>query len=260
MFEKRVLKIKGGSNFRDLGGYQTHDGKKILWGRLFRGSALNNFTNHDLRVLKRRHINTIIDFRSLDESLNDPDIYPETPNDIRLTVLDQDTTYSTITPEEFHRLSHSNGFAYKQMINTYRRLITDEFSQQAYRQFFDYLLNQDDGAILFHCTKGKDRTGIATALFFLAVGIDKKTIFQDYLLTDTYNHEQTEVELERMVERGEDDDDIDNVKHFLLTDRNYLENAFAAMDEIAGSPQAYLKKYLGLSDEKIQILRNKYLS
>ncbi|WP_143803959.1 tyrosine-protein phosphatase, partial [Oenococcus oeni] len=69
MFEKRVLKIKGGSNFRDLGGYQTHDGKKILWGRLFRGSALNNFTNHDLRVLKRRHINTIIDFRSLDESL-----------------------------------------------------------------------------------------------------------------------------------------------------------------------------------------------
>ncbi len=79
-------------------------------------------------------------------------------------------------------------------------------------------------------------------------------------MTDTYNHEQTEVELERMVERGEEDDDIDNVKHFLLTDRNYLENAFAAMDEIAGSPQAYLKKYLGLSDEKIQILRNKYLS
>ncbi|MDN6967905.1 tyrosine-protein phosphatase [Oenococcus sp. UCMA 17063] len=260
MFEKRVLKIKGGSNFRDLGGYQTSDGKKILWGRLFRGSALNNFTNHDLRVLKRHHIDTIIDFRSLDESLNDPDIYPKTVNDLRLTVLDQDTTYSTITPAEFHRLSHSAGFAYQQMMRTYRRLITDEFSQRAYRQFFDYLLNQGNGAILFHCTKGKDRTGIATALFLLAVGIDKDTIFQDYFLTDTYNHEQTEFELDRMMKNGDDDTDIDNVKHFLLTDRRYLENAFAAMDEIAGSSRAYLEKYLGLDDQKIQVLRNKYLS
>ncbi|MFT8324463.1 tyrosine-protein phosphatase [Oenococcus sicerae] len=259
MFEKRALNIKGASNFRDLGGYIGFDGRKTTWGKNFRAAALTHLTSHDLKVLKHHRIHQIIDFRTLDERLNDPDIYPDSVENIELPVLDEDTTYSTLSREQMHQLAHSSGFAYQQMMQTYERLITDNFSQRAYRQFFNYLLANEEGAILFHCTKGKDRTGVGTALFLTALGVDKETVFQDYVLTDDYNQTENEAELARLVRHQASEIDIDNFKGFWLTDRDYLENAFSAMIQLAGSPENYLKRYLDLDQDQLDRLRDKYL-
>ncbi|EHN58260.1 tyrosine-protein phosphatase [Oenococcus kitaharae] len=259
MFEKRILNIKGGRNFRDLGGYSTIDNRQVRWGRLFRGAKMADFSARDLKVLKHHKIARVIDFRSLDERLNDPDAYSDSIEEIELPLLNEDTTNSTADANDFRHEPHEFGFAYERMMATYRNMVVDEFSQQTLQVFFRYLLDGSQGALLFHCTKGKDRTGLASALFLSAVGVDKETVFRDYALSDQFNQPENEAHLTKMIQQGASDADIDNAKHFIMTDPDYLANAFAAMSEVAGSPQAYLTQIIGLDQDSLAELKQRYL-
>ena len=99
------------------------------------------------------------------------------------------------------QMSTSEKAAEEYMAGLYRNLVMDPFSRQQYRKFFGILLDQKEGAVLWHCSAGKDRVGVGTALLLSALGVPRETILADYMMVNTFTAEVVESRLEELNER-----------------------------------------------------------
>ena len=170
---KRFLPLEGARNVRDLGGYLGEDGRTVKWGCLMRAGDLDLLTDSDLRLLNSLGLKTFIDFRRPAERTSAPDKCPASvtenvalpidPGDIELLAARGDAS-----PEEL-------------MAESYSRMIRD--FQEEYGRFFALLAEEDRAPLLFHCTAGKDRTGFAAALLLSALGVNRRTLIADYILS-----------------------------------------------------------------------------
>ena len=230
----RLLPIEGAYNVRDLGGYPTKGGKQVKWRKLLRSGALNELTLQDLNYLKDIPVITDIDFRSFQEKEAAPDKRMESlkeyvwlpvdagdMNDIKVTDV-------TLIP--------------KMMEEAYRTIIRK--FQNEYKRFFEILINRQAAPLLFHCSAGKDRTGIAAALLLSALGVDKETVMQDYLLSAEYIKGKYDF-LIRMQPALEP----------LTTVRpEYLEAALQVIDKEFGGMEQFLHRNLNVDSEKLKEL------
>lgn len=174
---ERVLPLEQGSNFRDAGGYATSDGRRIKWGLIYRSGAMPLLTEPDYALLGQLGIATIIDFRSLDERVIAPDM------------LD-DRTGALFVSNDYGLKGLMSGMATGDGEYMYRgmgKMLTPQ-----YRAMFRRLL-ANDGAVLYHCSAGQDRTGIATALLYSALGVPRETILKDYHLSTALRRPQFEM-------------------------------------------------------------------
>lgn len=178
---ERHLPMTGGYNFRDLGGFKTKDGRYTKWGRLFRADELSNLTEDDLKYLASIPITSVIDFRAQSEAKRSPDKLPETV---------QFTYPIAITPGNLSNegiqanLLKTNIDVQMKQMN--RLLVSDPVCVRAFRIFFAIVQNNLSAPLIFHCSAGKDRTGMAAALVLYALGVDEATIMQDYLSSKIY--------------------------------------------------------------------------
>ena len=180
------LPFEGADNFRELGGYPARDGRRVRRGLIWRAGALGKLVSQaDRRRFEGLGIRCVFDFRSRSEREHLPD--PAFPG-VRLyeisAILDDQGNEVDFDPrslaasgKEATRLYLEQGVP-----QIYRRL---PFQNGAYRALFAHLL-EGDAPLLFHCTAGKDRTGVAAALILLALGADKETVRRDYLLTNRW--------------------------------------------------------------------------
>lgn len=164
---ERVLPLEQGSNFRDMGGYQGADGKRVVWGRIFRSGAVPMLSGGDYAYLAELDITAIVDLRTIDERQVAPDLL-----DDRLGALYVTNDYP-IAPLIAAMRENKTGPLYA---GAEQRIVPQ------LRSLFRLLL-RDDGAIMFHCSAGQDRTGIAAALILSALGVDRETIVRDYHLS-----------------------------------------------------------------------------
>lgn len=176
---ERHLPMEGGFNFRDLGGYRTANNRYIKWGKIFRSDDLGNLTTADLNYLSSVPLVNVIDFRSPEEIKASPDKQPAS--------LKNDFHYS-ITPGSLTGLLDFDGRKIDEaMMRMNELLVSDSAAVAQYRKMFDLLQNPDGYTpLLYHCTAGKDRTGMATALILYALDVDEKTIMNDYLMSNKY--------------------------------------------------------------------------
>ena len=133
--------------------------------------------------------------------------------------------------------------------------------KKAYRSLFACLLTIGEGrAVLWHCTDGKDRTGVASMLILTALGASEETVMHDYLLTNEYNREQI-----ARARQGIDKKDMDpEMKKLMLFGagavyEEYMLNAIREMDSRCGSPESYLRQELGVGSDEVDALRQKFL-
>lgn len=183
ILSERHLPMTGGYNFRDLGGYRTMDGRYVKWGKMFRSDELHNLTMEDLRYLSSIPIRYVVDFRSQEEITALPDVNPSSvrknysysisPGNLTDAV---NIDPQTITTQQVDSL----------MMQMNVLLVTDSASIEQYINFFELLQNNGDTPVMFHCTAGKDRTGMAAALILASLGVDEQTIMDDYLLSNRY--------------------------------------------------------------------------
>lgn len=183
----RQVSLSGASNFRDLGGYQGLDGRRLQWGKLYRSAHLAHLTQDDLQQLQKLGINRSADFRGEDESNNYAYAWPRIARNalvVEPTVIQR--AHSLM--EQGHHMSA--GDTQELMHDTYRSFV----NVYGYRfaQFFT-LLQRSDEPLVFHCTAGKDRTGWAAALLLTALGVNEEQIMEDYLLTNQYFKRPTHV-------------------------------------------------------------------
>jgi protein-tyrosine phosphatase len=135
------------------------------------------------------------------------------------------------------------------------------FFQAKYKPMFDELLAlPSDEALLFHCTAGKDRTGIGAALVLAALGVSRPTILQDYAATDVYWQAGREQSLQRMAQAGLSAEAVAGLRPLLAANPAYLAGTFAAINKQYGSITKYLATEMGLTPQKLTTLRTKYLN
>jgi protein-tyrosine phosphatase len=175
--------MEGASNFRELGGYYSKNGKQTAWGKVFRTQALAMLSDCDMEKVREMGIKTVIDFRDDDEVKKAPSRLPDGVKTVRLPIAVGNNTSDSVQRTMQSLLFDSiQGIRFMEEAN--RRFVT-EFSAQ-YRAFFDILLQEKNYPVAFHCTAGKDRTGFAAAMLLSALDVDWNTVMDDYLLTDKY--------------------------------------------------------------------------
>jgi len=262
LIDRHLIPLQGGRNFRDMGGIETMDGRSIRTGLLYRAGVLNHLTAEDYRTIESFDIRTIVDFRDAEERLNEPtDWQAGTPE---VLAWDYALDFGTDGGLEdmLAMMSDSHG-AEMMMASLYRTMV--EQQKPHFQSLFQTLL-QPTGSVLFHCTAGKDRTGIAAALIQTALGVERETLILDYTLSETIlNLPEQQQSMAAMT--AHDDSNYamlamlpeEAVAALMGTRRVYLEAAFDEMTQRYGSVEAYISDGLGVSEQDLEMLRAHYL-
>ena len=248
---QRQVKLQGAFNFRDVGGYQTKDGRHVKWGKVYRSAEINNLTADDLNSLQHLAIHYVFDFRGPAEVALAPDKL--LPNATRISLpFGSENTGDRM--KMMKTMSEAvNGVSI--MLPYYANI--ESFTKR-YRPIFETLVkNPSDSAILFHCTAGKDRTGIAAALILYALGVNESTIIDDYLASNYYRMPDNERMKSMLVNTYHMKEAV--VQDVLGVKESYIRATFAAINNKYGSMDNYLQKEMGLDKKSGQILRKKYL-
>jgi protein-tyrosine phosphatase len=241
--ERRRVLFEGAVNFRDLGGYRAGAGRQTRWGRVYRADNLAGLTEADLIRLEGLGLRTLVDFRLPMEREASPDRLPEGSSIRRVEAgfIPAGTLEmlalvkaGTIPAPEIER----------RVVAQYRLFCVDHTEE--YRQTFVVALDPESYPLLLHCTSGKDRTGFAAALLLLALGVSRKTVIEDYNLTNLFR---------RPVPHLFGPETPEEVATILLSAQpKYLEAALDEVDRIYGSFDHYLERALGVGDYDRQTL------
>jgi protein-tyrosine phosphatase len=169
----RTLAFEGCVNFRDLGGYRTADGRQVAWRRLFRADGLNKLSASDRAQLIDLGLRTVIDLRTVDEAEQrgrfPVDLVPVTYVDLPLT----DVLPATDELPEWKEASF--------VASRYGEMVAQ--GGPALTTAIDVLALPDSLPAVFHCSAGKDRTGVLSALVLAFLGVPDETIVEDYALS-----------------------------------------------------------------------------
>ncbi len=240
----RVFPLQGVSNFRDLGGYAGDGGRPLRWRRLYRSDHFGALTGADRAQLAALGIARSFDFRGVAERAATPyelagavqhplSIEPSVVQ--RLQALAAAGTQLTVPMVQ------------DLMSDLYRALVLDQAHR--FEELFAHLL-EAEAPMVFHCTAGKDRTGVAAALILLALGVPRAVVQQDYLLTNQhYRHPAL----------PQTDTPIAVLQVLWRVDDGFLDAALQAIDAHPGGLPAYLEQRLGLGPAALAVLRARYL-
>ena len=206
-------------NKRDLGGIRTSTGMSIRPGCLYRSANLHEAVPGDLVG-----VSEVIDFRTNLEEKKMPDTIPEGITYHRVPIFTESA--AGITRE-------GNVSEVPDMFKLYRTMLTDEGCRTQLREILSIIFQHDfgKGAILWHCTAGKDRCGIVTALVLTALGVNRESIMRDYLLSNEDCLAESDEVYRRLVDMGMPLDNAEAVRAAYLADPAYLEAALEAYDE-----------------------------
>jgi protein-tyrosine phosphatase len=237
-----VVPLQGGSNFRDLGGIRTADGRTVRRGTVFRSAHLGGLTDQDRQQLGTLDVRTIVDLRGVNEAAETPHliqglackvvgahIEPQLGEKIRDAIAD-----GTATP-----------FLVMQFLTDHYRDYPRRCAP-GFRTLFATLSDGQHRPLVFHCTAGKDRTGFASALLLTLLGVQWDAVMEDYLRTNELwtGHVGRYPEL-----------DVDTRAAIIEARTPYLEAAFEVVRADFGSPEAFAEKALGLGERQRQQLR-----
>ena len=249
-------------NLRDLGGIPAADGKKVRYGNLYRIGHLGKIKPETAEKLRdRKSLRTVIDLRAPAELAHKRDIVPEGVDYLHIPPLtdEQNPAVTRETgPSILKKIMKVEGGARTYLSDTYRTMISSEPSLEALREFFDVLL-EDDGAVLWHCTQGKDRTGVAAAAILLALGVDRDAIMRDYMKTNRSCRFKNfwiylgVILVTFSVRKAH------NLNLLLSSRRDFMRAAFDEIDRVWGGTEGFLRNGLQLSDDEIFRLREAYL-
>ena len=242
---ERSLNLAGASNFRDLGGYHGRDGRQVRWRRLYRSDQLCGLTADDRGVLADLGLARTFDFRGVVERASAPYLLPGVVQHhlpIEPTVAQSLQTLRTagtgLTAQD----------AIGVMQQTYRSFVND--SSARFAELFRHLL-ADDAPLVFHCTAGKDRTGLAAALILHALGVPRTVVVEDFLLTNTLYRRPA------AMSRSDAPRDVLDVLWRVRVE--FLDAALEAVDAGYGGVDPYLE-HLGVGARERDRLSELYLS
>lgn len=243
-------------NFRDIGGFKSSDGRVVKEGLFFRSANLVNLSKNDLQMLKDLNIKTIFDFRDESEILSSPSDIVENINYIRIPAMPQlksNIAQLGSIKEMMENMFDKNN-AFELLKEAYYNL---PVNNPAYKELVKLMQNDSNLPILMHCTAGKDRTGVGSAIILMILGVNRSSIVEDYLKSnqsakDSINEIlSVQPELKNVPK--------DKLKYIFGVNETYINEVFKRIDTDFDSTEDYLLKEFNLTKDDIKNLQSKYL-
>jgi protein-tyrosine phosphatase len=254
---ERRLSLRDAPNFRDLGGYQTRDGRRLKWGKLFRSGKLSKLSDVDLQYVRRLGITLVCDFRQVVEQELEPTwLGEESANLLASLPIKPGSSANFIENLHDGIIAVEDAAGFMETMN--RDFVASQLP--CYAEMFQLLLAGDQ-QLLIHCASGKDRTGFGAALILDVLDVEESSIVDDYLLTNTYL--PIEQELQRL--SGEFTDKTgaavpEHVLRPLLEVRpEYIKACFEEIRKRYESREHFFETALSLDKSKIEQLKDRYL-
>lgn len=251
-------------NFRDIGGVKTSDGKTVKSGLILRSAKLSKLDEHDRSVLEDYYkVSKVIDFRAAAEKIKKPDIIPSGARYIPLPFFNEANMAVTggMGSDVFAaiRKAESKEDLYNyipDLTTVYPIVVTDEYALSQLSKAIRLIINNRKGAVLFHCTAGKDRTGIVSAVILKLLNTGTDDILKDYLLTNEVSAVNAEKysKLARVFMRSRKI--AEKTYEVFLAKEEYLKSAYDAMIDKFGSFDAFVESGLGISGAEIKSFRD----
>jgi len=265
-----LIPIKSISNLRDLGGLKTKDGHTIRNGLLFRGGSLISVSDEDVNTLRNVYdLRRVFDLRSEYEINLAPDrqIPGVTNTNLELIDLAGDVWKRIINSDvmDLSPMDRLVELAHTKEIQNiasqmYIFLAGSHYAMSQYTKFLRAMSDDTAGATLWHCSFGKDRTGVTAALLLGALGCDKQTILEDYGLSNITYAGRVQHVLDLIPDGDPQYDEVaEVVKTFIGANVRYFEDGLDAVLAKYGSAEGYCTEGLGITTEEIKRLRAKYL-
>jgi len=218
----RRLLLEGAKNFRDLGGYRTSDGHYVRWGQVYRSNHLVNLTARDSEYLNSLGIRLVCDVRSDGERARAPDHWTGNAPEFFAVPIGSNL-FTAPTADDLKRRVVAINAETKDSVRAYDYAI--EYAGQ-YAKILKRIA-AGDLPVVEHCTAGKDRTGVFSAILLTALGVPRDTVIQDYVLSNQYllapdTIETTTADLQRAFGLAEAPD-ISTVKTIMTAKPETLE-------------------------------------
>lgn len=260
-----LISLQGVINCRDLGGLPTSDGRRIRKRRLIRSACLHDATAEDMKQLIRMHdLEYVIDLRAEYELDAEPDPLPlmRGIEYVDLPALSDGAIGFSGLKHIGSDIKTMRAFAkdpFEVVRGLYPKCILGEFGIRAYSRFLNDLLTAKEGASLWHCTQGKDRTGIAALLVEYSLGVSMEYIQRDYLATNLYIKpwmDKMSAMMRHNIMLRSIGIDLEAYSYANLC---YLDAALETVRDNYGSLDNYLDKALDFDADKRALLREMYL-
>jgi protein-tyrosine phosphatase len=241
----RHFDLQGASNFRDLGGYATRDGRALRWRRVFRSNHLGNLTPSDVDIVRGLGVKSAFDFRGVEERKG-TDCKVE---EIAVHSLPIEPTVVAALRARLQARALSSADALDIMRDSYRGYV--RLNTHSFRELFSHLIEDKTAPLVIHCTAGKDRTGFACALILHALGVPDQVIADDYLLTNRFYRRDPNASPDLPAE-------VQNA--IGSVNASYLAAGFEAVRAEYGDLESYFRDGLGLGTAERDELKARYLA
>lgn len=238
------IPMDGPKNFRDIGGYMNGEGRLVAWNRLYRSDGLSALSERDEALFRALDIRTIVDLRGSAERDMLPDSIPEGVEYFHCPMMREAGADKASALSDFAR----------SLVVGYKSMVTDDaaLAGAAVNAVIDGL---EKGAVVFHCSAGKDRTGVLAAILLLLLGVGEEDIIADYQVSHTYNEKGINAVIVRSPEIAQ---------RFSLPGgdsmlRSEPENIKAVLDELNAQNISARMEQAGVSPSSQQRLRDHML-
>lgn len=251
--EKRFT-IRKVVNFRTTGNIRNMEGRTLRQGLLYRSGHLHKLKRSSFRDIERLGIREVVDLRNSKEIAQKQD---HLPNEIiykNYSAFEDEGDQLGQAKKLVLKGKVKGSDADKRMTDFYKEYVTE--NPEVIRKIITEIMESDQ-PVLYHCTAGKDRTGIVTALILTILKFDRKSIYNEYLLSNNYreNLVRKRLSLANTLHFLYPKMDIQVLEKLSWVEKRYLESAFDEITRKYGSTDVYINEILGISENK----RNEYI-
>ncbi len=255
---ERLISLEGVYHFRDIGGYKSEDGRRVKWNMFFRADKLSGLTENDIRYIKNMNVKTILDLRSKMEVKGSPDPKIKGINYINLSAMKEfDESAGNLDMISLFNSGILDKIDVKKfMLNAYRNMVSNN---AALRELIACLENEDSLPIIFHCSTGKDRTGLASVIILSLLGVPKKVVKEDYMASNIYRLNINEIITKKFKEKIKSSEKLNFLSYVLEVKEELIDAVFDEICTKYGDMDNYLEKEFGLTKKKRKELKNRFL-
>ncbi|KFF75397.1 protein tyrosine phosphatase [Chryseobacterium sp. P1-3] len=246
---EKVLNIKKVYNFRTVGNIKNTEGRALKEGMLYRSAHLHQLKKKSFDEFGKLGIAEIIDLRNSKEIFEKPDHLPNGITYKKYSAFEDRGDQLAQARKLVLKGKVKASDADKRMVDFYREYVTE--NPETIKTIIAEILEADH-PVLYHCTAGKDRTGIITALILAILKFDEETIYNEYLLSNNYrkNLVRKRLHLAGNLHFLYPKMDLQVLEKLSWVEKRYLDAAFGEINKKYGSTDAYIQKVLGISDAK----------
>lgn len=250
--------LEGADNARDLGGLKTTEGAVIREKKLIRSNRLSKLTQNDIHFLSDEyHLHKILDLRTPMEVEQEADLKVPEASYMNIPFFMESMVGVSREQETKKQMLHMEEFP--NMEDIYVMMVQNEFCNQQISKAVKEVMNTENGSVLWHCTEGKDRCGLLSAIILFLLDVSEDDVMEDYLKTNKAAIRRVEKIRKKLHLAGFHQEKIEKLEGYFVAKEEFLNVALTTMKEDHGSINQFIKNGLHISMKEKQQFKDKIL-